>query len=422
MPKEIKVPYGLREDQPIHVSEVESGLQQDIKCINCGGNLIARKGSKTVHHFAHHKETNCSGESALHKWAKRIIRDRIEYGIASSEQLQFEWECEFCQRVEIGKKHKRNLIKKAIRVEEEYPLEFGERRPQPDLVLFDSSNKAFAAIEVVVTHKPEDWVIDAYRKLGIVRIEFSVKSEKDLDKLKNDEVLKADRVDWCEFPKCQACGDFFSPRIINLVDAECWKCSSDIVIAYGDSMWGTMLTPKNFLPHELDQSVKRGAYFTSQYSKMAGFKYVANTCSFCGKITGDNFIHDYWYDPGSKFIFALECNCGNFRQYELGNETEISRAGKTVLAKGNNRQKLRTYSLEDQIDFGKQFVGRTLKEMLERNIDYAKWCIENTFFFAMNPDEIEKWNTGNDNELKIGGKFRKMNFEKIEKINSNSMH
>ena len=95
MPKEIKVPYGLREDQPIHVSEVESGLQQDIKCINCGGNLIARKGSKTVHHFAHHKETNCSGESALHKWAKRIIRDRIEYGIASSEQLQFEWECEF---------------------------------------------------------------------------------------------------------------------------------------------------------------------------------------------------------------------------------------------------------------------------------------------------------------------------------------
>ena len=46
MPKEIKVPYGLREDQPIHVSEVESGLQQDIKCINCGGNLIARKGSK----------------------------------------------------------------------------------------------------------------------------------------------------------------------------------------------------------------------------------------------------------------------------------------------------------------------------------------------------------------------------------------
>ena len=59
--------------------------------------------------------------------------------------------------------------------------------------------------------------------------------------------------------------------------------------------------------------------------------------------------------------------------------------------------------------------------MLETNIDYAKWCIENTFFFAMNPDEIEKWNKLNDNVLKIGGKFRKMNFEKIEKINSNSM-
>ena len=72
--------------------------------------------------------------------------------------------------------------------------------------------------------------------------------------------------------------------------------------------------------------------------------------------------------------------------------------------------------MEDCIDFGKQYVGRTVEELLKKDLYYAKWCLEKTFFFRMYPDEIEKWNERADPEQTIGIKYRKMNMDKIEKM------
>lgn len=74
----ILIPYALRGDTMVHVSEVESGLHRDCLCVACGGALVARKGAKTAHHFAHHTEANCSGETARHELgACRAYRDRL---------------------------------------------------------------------------------------------------------------------------------------------------------------------------------------------------------------------------------------------------------------------------------------------------------------------------------------------------------
>ena len=67
--------YGLRDDQPIHISEVPSGLKCNCNCPQCGSPLIARKGSQREHHFAHHGPSSCkhATETALHLVAKKAI-------------------------------------------------------------------------------------------------------------------------------------------------------------------------------------------------------------------------------------------------------------------------------------------------------------------------------------------------------------
>jgi hypothetical protein len=43
--------YALKNDEIVHTSEVESGLKCECICPACGARLIARKGTKVLHHF-----------------------------------------------------------------------------------------------------------------------------------------------------------------------------------------------------------------------------------------------------------------------------------------------------------------------------------------------------------------------------------
>ena len=71
----IKLPYGVRDGNLVHISEVQSGLSCSCLCPACEVPLIARKGKKVSHHFAHHKSPECSKaiETALHMAAKQIL-------------------------------------------------------------------------------------------------------------------------------------------------------------------------------------------------------------------------------------------------------------------------------------------------------------------------------------------------------------
>ena len=72
---EQKLHYALRSGQLVSIDDVERGLQCNCVCPSCGAALIARKGDKREHHFAHYGETNCSGgvETALHLLAKNLL-------------------------------------------------------------------------------------------------------------------------------------------------------------------------------------------------------------------------------------------------------------------------------------------------------------------------------------------------------------
>ena len=80
----IKLEYGIRKGQIVHISELEpeeKGEKCNCTCPVCNGNLIAKlKGDRRQRHFAHKAANNCdilhAQQTGLHLLAKEIIRDK----------------------------------------------------------------------------------------------------------------------------------------------------------------------------------------------------------------------------------------------------------------------------------------------------------------------------------------------------------
>lgn len=90
---EIKLPFGLRNRNIIHISEVqesERGLNCKCICPQCGIPLIAKLGPKNTHHFAHQNE-DCKYalESALHLYAKQILESARKIRLPEVEYNHF---------------------------------------------------------------------------------------------------------------------------------------------------------------------------------------------------------------------------------------------------------------------------------------------------------------------------------------------
>lgn len=74
----LKLPYGLKDGVPTHIGDVLQGLACDCACPICNSRLVAKKGNKRVHHFAHYSdaapECKWATESLLHLKAKEILQ------------------------------------------------------------------------------------------------------------------------------------------------------------------------------------------------------------------------------------------------------------------------------------------------------------------------------------------------------------
>lgn len=70
--------YGIRDGRLVHINDVQSGLKCNCVCPECASRLVARKGQKVSHHFAHYKSADCNHgtETALHIMAKNIISQK----------------------------------------------------------------------------------------------------------------------------------------------------------------------------------------------------------------------------------------------------------------------------------------------------------------------------------------------------------
>lgn len=67
--------YALSNGTLVSVEDVPAGLKCDCFCPACGEQLVAKKGQKMIHHFAHRAGTNCAFgyQTSLHLLAKEIL-------------------------------------------------------------------------------------------------------------------------------------------------------------------------------------------------------------------------------------------------------------------------------------------------------------------------------------------------------------
>lgn len=184
----MKLPYGVKNGKLVHVSKVEKGLNCGAVCPSCKHPLVARKGDKTSHHFAHYKGKDCEYglETALHLAAKEILEKYKKIVIPETY-------------VEILNKDLPDWrISKEVQLElKDVKLETYKEGIIPDILAFVQGKPLM--IEITVTHKTGEEKIEKVRKQGISILEISLEdfeADFSIDDLEKAIIFETSNKKW----------------------------------------------------------------------------------------------------------------------------------------------------------------------------------------------------------------------------------
>lgn len=156
----LKLPFGLKGERIVNIHEVGAGLKCDCRCPACLQPLVAKKGGRMVHHFAHHRGSDCGSglETALHYQAKKILERR--------------------KRIVLPPVYLPNGVKPFFPAcELQFDALWLERRMNrmvPDLVVRKGGKRLL--IEIAVTHTCEEYKIRRIRQNGWAALEVDLLS------------------------------------------------------------------------------------------------------------------------------------------------------------------------------------------------------------------------------------------------------
>ena len=167
MTKHSKLIYALKDGNIVSIDDVPSGKECGCVCPACGDELIARKGQKRMHHFAHRSNEDCEYgyESSLHLAAKDIL-SRAKKMVIPPVYVEFP---------QSGKP--KELISKGREISiDDVKLENRFDDIIPDIVV-DSGDEHFF-IEIYVTHPIDDEKLKKLKEKKISTIEIDLSKEK----------------------------------------------------------------------------------------------------------------------------------------------------------------------------------------------------------------------------------------------------
>ena len=175
MARQTKLIYALKDGEITSIADVESGLKCGCVCPACGEPLVAKKGSKVMHHFAHHAGTNCEYgyQTSLHLAAKDILSKAKKMVIPAVT-------------IDFPGTYKRE------RVSEEKEIEIDrvelERRFDdviPDVVVYAGGKYFF--VEIFVTHQVDYFKLVKLKLANISTIEIDL---SEIDRTISSEELQ----------------------------------------------------------------------------------------------------------------------------------------------------------------------------------------------------------------------------------------
>lgn len=162
-----KLIYALKDGNIVSIADVPSGKKCGCVCPACGDELIARKGQKRMHHFAHRSNEDCEYgyESSLHLAAKDIL-SRSEKMVIPPVYVEFP---------QSGKP--KQLLYPEKKISFDY-VELEKRFNDiiPDIVVYSGDKYFF--IEIYVTHPIDDEKLKKLKEKKISTIEIDLSKEK----------------------------------------------------------------------------------------------------------------------------------------------------------------------------------------------------------------------------------------------------
>ena len=159
----LELPFGLRGERLVHISEVEAGLACACVCPACGHPLVARKGARRAHHFAHAGGAECAHglQTALHLAAKQALESERRMRLPEV-LLSFEY----------SHKPPWRLQPPALVRFDEVRLERRLSDIVPDVLIYVQGRPLL--VEIAVTHAVDEAKLQKIRRLGISALEITL--------------------------------------------------------------------------------------------------------------------------------------------------------------------------------------------------------------------------------------------------------
>jgi len=298
--KDILYPYALDKGGSI-VKAVDAPRSDIYSCMNCGERMVLRRGEIKRPYFAHHTENpNCSPETVLHKMAKDTIKAGIDTALSSGFKYPFTWRCPVCDQ-----EHEGDLALSPREVKTEVSLD-GVR---PDILLSSMEGKPMAAVEVVVTHSPDQDAIQAYKRLKLPVLLIRPEWE-DLENLKSGLAVFETLNVPCRALKCPKCHQTLHKiKAISMYGHRCWKCGQKMRVLWFDRMLGMCSWSKQ--ESKISIARKVGVELKWIYSKANKSKYIAHFCESCGALQGDFYIYseNEWHEGIDNYCEEKSTEC-----------------------------------------------------------------------------------------------------------------
>ena len=162
------------EDKAVHVSEVQRGLACGCVCADCAGKLIARQGRQRDHHFAHYTQTDCHGETNLHKMAKQILIDELRLTLNHPDL-----DSPVTQMFETARQE---VARGSVRID--CLMDIGNKKNKLPI---DSTE---LAVEIKVSHAIDEQKRLKLRELGLQTIEINLTKLADPDSAPSTEDIR----------------------------------------------------------------------------------------------------------------------------------------------------------------------------------------------------------------------------------------
>jgi hypothetical protein len=157
----MKLQYGLKDGQIIHIVDAISGKKCGCVCPGCHQQLIARKGKIKIHHFAHiNNECNHGFQTAIHLMAKELLEKHQNIRIPNLD-LVFD-----------GTYNKWSISNEMELIFDKVLLEKKLGRVIPDIILY--KNGIPLIIEIKVTHEVDLEKVMKIQSLNISTIEIDL--------------------------------------------------------------------------------------------------------------------------------------------------------------------------------------------------------------------------------------------------------